>query len=101
MRLLLVTTDHVLLSFVAAVLADAGIAAQIADQFTSAIEGSLAIFPRRVLVPTDAWHRARRALSEAGLAGELTLGEGRQEGATAGPGGGGTWQRQLIRPPKP
>ncbi len=71
MRPVLLTTDPVLLSFAHAVLADSGIAATIADQFTSAIEGSLGIFPRRLLVPAEAWHRARAALTQAGLAHEL------------------------------
>ena len=71
MRLLLIITDHVLLSFIRVVLADAGIEAQFTDQYTNAIEGSLAIFPRRVLVTADAWHRARRALTDAGLDNEL------------------------------
>ena len=71
MRPVLLTTDPVLLSFAHAVLADSGIAAVIADQFTSAIEGSLGIFPRRLLVSSDAWHRARAALTQAGLAHEL------------------------------
>ena len=70
-RLLLVTTDPVLLSFVRAILIDAGIDGQFADQFTSAIEGSLPIFPRRVLVAADAWHRAKRALVDAGLGPEI------------------------------
>jgi Putative prokaryotic signal transducing protein len=71
MRPVLLTTDPVLLSFARAVLADSGIPDLLADQFTSAIEGSLGIFPRRLLVPVEAWHRARRALTEAGLAHEL------------------------------
>jgi hypothetical protein len=70
-RAVLLTTDPVLLSFARAVLADSGIDAMIADQFTSAIEGSVGIFPRRLLVPSTAWHRARTALTQAGLAHEL------------------------------
>ena len=71
MRAVLLTTDPVLLGFARVVLADSGITALLADQYTSAIEGSLGIFPRRLLVPADAWHRARRALEAAGLAAEL------------------------------
>lgn len=70
-RPVLLTIDPVLLSFARAVLADSGIVAVVADQFTSSIEGSLGIFPRRLLVSTDAWHRARTALTQAGLAHEL------------------------------
>ena len=71
MRLLLVTTDPVLLSFARAVLKDAGIAVEVADQYTCAVEGALAIFPRRMLVPEAAWHRARRAMIDAGLEQEM------------------------------
>jgi hypothetical protein len=71
MRPVLLTTDPVLLSFARSVLADSGIPDLLADQFTSAVEGSLGIFPRRLLVPAEAWHRARRALTDAGLAHEL------------------------------
>ena len=71
MRAVLLTTDPVLLGFARVVLADSGITALLADQYTSAIEGSLGIFPRRLLVPADAWHRARRALEDAGLEAEL------------------------------
>jgi Putative prokaryotic signal transducing protein len=71
MRPVLLTTDPVLLSFARAVLADSGIDVMIADQFTSAIEGSLGIFPRRLLVPDEAWHRARTALKQADLGHEL------------------------------
>ncbi len=71
MRVVVQTTDPVLLGFAGAVLADSGISSVVADQFTSAIEGSLGIFPRRLLVAPDAWERAQRALRQAGLAAEL------------------------------
>ena len=71
MRLLLQTTDPVLLSFTRAVLADASIAVHVADQYVSAVEGALAIFPRRVHVTADTFLRARRALINAGLSAEL------------------------------
>ena len=71
MRAVLLTTDPVLLGFARVVLTDSGIEAVLADQYTSAIEGSVGIFPRRLLVPADAWHRARRALENAGLTAEL------------------------------
>ena len=71
MRPLVFTTDPVLLGFARAVLADSGIDAVVADQYTSAVEGSVGIFPRRLLVLPEAWHRARRALEAAGLGAEL------------------------------
>ena len=73
MRLLLSTTDTVLISFARSVLADYGIVDLMADQYTSAIEGSLPIIPRRILVAPNDWHAARRALTEAGLGHELEL----------------------------
>jgi Putative prokaryotic signal transducing protein len=70
-RPVLLTTDLVLLSFAHSVLADSGVSAVVADEYTSAIEGSLGILPRRLLVPADAWYRARTALTQAGLAHEM------------------------------
>jgi hypothetical protein len=70
-RPVLLTTDPVLLSFARAVLADSGINVMVADQFTSAIEGSVGIFPRRLMVPAEAWQRARIALIQADLGHEL------------------------------
>ncbi len=68
---LLRTNDLVLISRVEAILADADIDFFIADQHMSAMEGSLAFLPRRVLVPTNEADRARAALADAGLAEEL------------------------------
>ena len=70
-RPVLLTTDPVLLSFARAVLADAGIEVMVADQFTSSIEGSVGIFPHRLMVPAEAWQRARTALRQADLGHEL------------------------------
>jgi hypothetical protein len=71
MRELIQTNDTVLLSFVEALLRDAGIHATVADRNMSVIEGSLGILPRRVLVGSDDWRQARRILADAGLAGSL------------------------------
>lgn len=71
MRELLRTSNPVLVSFVEALLRDAGIAYHVADVNTSVIEGSIGIFPRRVLVEEDAVYRARKLMIDAGLAGEL------------------------------
>lgn len=71
MQPMLITTDAVLLSFAKSVLADAGIEADIADQFTSSIEGSLGVLPRRLMVPDEALPRAREALIGAGLGKDL------------------------------
>lgn len=71
MRELIQTNDTVLLSYVEALLRDAGIHATVADRNMSVIEGSLGILPRRVLVGSDDWRQARRILVDAGLAGSL------------------------------
>ena len=47
------TNDPVLLSFVEAVLRDAGIAAVVVDQNMSVLEGSIGVLPRRILVSDD------------------------------------------------
>ena len=69
MRELLRTNDPVLLSFVEVLLRDAGVAAMIADANISAVEGSIGILPRRVLVADDAWAAAAAVLADADLAG--------------------------------
>jgi hypothetical protein len=68
---LLRTNDIVLLSRIESILNDAGIAGMIADRHMSAVEGSLGFLPRRVLVASEDAPRARRLLTEAGLAAEL------------------------------
>ncbi len=67
MRELLTTNDPVLLSFVEAVLRDARIGWTVLDGNMSALEGSLGILPRRVLVDENHWERAARVLRDAGL----------------------------------
>ncbi len=65
------TNDPVLISFVEALLRDAGLSYFVADQNMSVIEGSLGILPRRVMVSDDDLDAARQLLEEAGIAGEL------------------------------
>jgi len=67
MRELLRTNDAVLLSFAQSVLREANIASTLADQHISVIEGSIGAFPRRLLVASDDWEAACKALTEAGL----------------------------------
>jgi len=64
---LLRSNDPVLLSYIEALLKDAGVGHMVADANMSIVEGSIGILPRRVLVDQDQWSRARRILSEAGL----------------------------------
>jgi len=71
MRSILETTDPVLVSYVEALLKEAGVTLHVADVNMSIVEGSIGIFPRRVLVGDDDADRARRILADAGLAGWL------------------------------
>lgn len=66
MQVLLATTDPIRLSFLMALLRDAGCAPLVLDGHVSSIEGGIGIFPRRLAVPEDQAARARRVLAEAG-----------------------------------
>ena len=68
MRVLALSNDPVRLSFLVALLSDAGIAAIVLDAHTSAVEGSIGAIPRRLAVAADDEQRARRVLAEAGEA---------------------------------
>jgi hypothetical protein len=67
MHSILETTDPVLLSYVESLLKEAGIGLHVADVNMSIVEGSIGIFPRRVLVADDDREAALRLLAEAGL----------------------------------
>jgi hypothetical protein len=66
MRIVATSNDPVRLSFLTALLADAGIAAVVLDTHTSMTEGSIGAIPRRLVVASDDEGRARRVLAEAG-----------------------------------
>ncbi len=68
MRVVVTTNNMVRLSFLHALLADAGITATILDAHTSAVEGSIGAIPRRLVVATADEAQARRVLAEAGEA---------------------------------
>lgn len=68
---LLRTNDPVVISFVEALLRDAGIAHFVADQNMSIMEGSLGVLPRRVMVGAEDEAEARRLLADAGIAAEI------------------------------
>ena len=87
MQNILRTNDPVLLSFVAALLSEAGIGHHVADTHISVLEGSIGAFPRRVMVADDAVAEARRLLRDAGLAAELIPEPVAGEGLAAVPGG--------------
>jgi hypothetical protein len=69
---LLRSNDPVVISFVEALLNDAGIAHATLDQNMSVMEGSIGILPRRMLVARDQHAQARRILVDAGLGRELS-----------------------------
>lgn len=65
------TNDAVVISFVEALMRDAGIACMVADQNMSVMDGSLGILPRRILVDSEQADEARRILADAGIAHEI------------------------------
>lgn len=65
------TNDPVVLSFIEALLRDAGIVHFIADQNMSIMEGSLGILAKRVMVDGDRIDEARALLADAGVADEI------------------------------
>ena len=71
MDILIRTNDVVLISFVEALLREAGIAYFVADQNMSVLEGTLGILPRRVMVDSDQLQQARRILTDAGIGEEI------------------------------
>jgi Putative prokaryotic signal transducing protein len=71
MRELVRTNDAVLISAIEALLNGADIGHLVVDQNMSVLEGSIGIFPRRILVEEDQIGTARRLLEEAGFGNEL------------------------------
>ena len=71
MRELVRTNNAVLVSAIGALLDGARIHYVVLDQNMSVLEGSLGILPRRALVAEEDVIRARRLLTDAGLAHEL------------------------------
>jgi hypothetical protein len=65
------SNDLVVIATVEALLAGRDIDCLVLDQHMSALEGSIGILPRRVLVTEDDLPRARRLLTDAGLGHEL------------------------------
>jgi hypothetical protein len=68
MRVIARSNDPVRLSFLLSLLADAGIAAFLLDDYASHIEGSIGAIPRRIAVASNLEARARRLLTDAGEA---------------------------------
>lgn len=65
------TNDAVVISFIEALMRDAGIAYLVADQNMSIVDGSLGILPRRILVDAEQADAARKILVDAGIANEI------------------------------
>ena len=61
MKELLRSNDAVLISYVSALLEEEGIDFMVADTNMSVLEGSIGALPRRVLVASDEFARARAA----------------------------------------
>jgi len=70
-RELLRTNDAVLITAIEALLNGAHIDHLVVDQNMSVLEGSIGIFPRRILVGDNELEAARRLLAEAGFGNEL------------------------------
>ena len=71
MRELVRTNDAVLITAIEALLNGAQIKYLVVDRNMSVLEGSIGIFPRRILVDEQQFDAARRLLEEAGFADEL------------------------------
>lgn len=72
MRELVTSNDPVLLSYLQALLNDAGIEVTVFDRNMSAVQGTLVAVQQRLAVPEDDWAQARRLLDEAGLGQWIT-----------------------------
>ena len=70
MRILAISNDPVRLSFLVALLRDAGIGCVLLDNHASAVEGNIGAIPRRLAVAEGDERQARRVLREAGEADE-------------------------------
>jgi hypothetical protein len=70
-RELVRTNDAVLISAIEALLKGADIPHMVVDQNMSVMEGSIGIFPKRILVADDEIDDARRLLEDAGFGDEL------------------------------
>ncbi len=71
MKDLIRTNNPVLISYVESLLKSLDIRYFVADQAISAAEGSIGMFPRRILVDEDHFARARQLMIDAGLESEL------------------------------
>ncbi len=68
MHVVAISNDLVRISFLTALLSDAGIQAVLLDAHVSATEGSIGAIPRRLVVTAEDAQAARRVLQDAGEA---------------------------------
>ncbi len=68
MRTVMTSNDPVRLSFLHALLRDAGIECLLLDGHVSAVEGSIGAIPRRLVVLAEDEARARNVIEDAGEA---------------------------------
>ena len=66
------SNNPVLLNFVEVLLKDAGLSPLLVDVHTSAVEGSIGVLPRRILIEESELSRARQVLREADLEHEIS-----------------------------
>ncbi|WP_114393663.1 DUF2007 domain-containing protein [Oleisolibacter albus] len=69
MKDLVRTNDPVELSFLQAMLSDAGIETLVLDTHMSILEGSIGAIPRRLMVADEDWEAARAVLRDIGHVG--------------------------------
>ena len=67
MEELMRTNDVGTISFVEALLSEAGIIHFVADTNMSVLEGSIGVLPRRVMVEADRYATAAKLLTDAGI----------------------------------
>jgi hypothetical protein len=67
-RVIVTTNNQIRLSFLVALLTDAGIGTILLDSHISAVEGSIGAFPRRLAVADEDEAQAMRVLRETGEA---------------------------------
>lgn len=67
MQNILKSNDVILISYVQSLLDDHGIGCLVFDENISVTEGSIGLFPRRVMVGDDDVSLAEKALADAGL----------------------------------
>ena len=66
MRVVATSNNMIRLSFLTALLADAGLEAILLDGHTSVLEGSAGAIPRRLVVRAEDFAKAERLLRDAG-----------------------------------